>query len=245
MQRTSQMHESPIAELVKNSEFHLDAGAFSAAPSSTAHALFAPLHYESGYAYPLIVWLHGKGADQRHLMRVMPLISMRNYVAVAPRGVLPVSGDEAAGFGWDQSDACVEQAEQRVFDCIEIARQKYNVHPKRVFLAGFDTGGTMAFRLAMDRPERFAGTISLGGCFAMRRGVFGNLISARKLPMYLGVGRDSEAYPPEAVCEHLRLLHSSGMSITLRQYPCGHELSPQMLADIDRWIIEQFSGSSQ
>jgi len=39
----------------------------------------------------------------------------------------------------------------------------------------------------------------------------------------------------------LRLLHSAGMSVTLRVYPGGDELSPQMLADVDRWIIEQIT----
>ena len=246
MQRTEQARDTFVSKPV-DPGFSLDAGQFSASPSSTAHALFAPLHYESGYAYPLIVWLHGQAADERHLMRVMPMVSMRNYLAIAPRGVLSVESQagEAARYGWDQSEDCVEQAEQCVCDCIEVAKQKFSVNPKRVFLAGFDTGGTMALRLAMDRPERFAGVLSLGGRFAVRPGVFGNLVLARKLPIYLGVGRDSAVYPPEEVCEHLRLLHSSGMSITLRQYPCGQELSPQMLSDVDRWIIEQFSSARE
>ena len=34
---------------------------------------------------------------------------------------------------------------------------------------------------------------------------------------------------------------TAGLSITLRQYPCGHELMPQMLSDVDRWIIEQIT----
>jgi hypothetical protein len=43
------------------------------------------------------------------------------------------------------------------------------------------------------------------------------------------------------VCEDLRLLHTAGLSVTLRQYPCGHELAPQMLADANRWIMEQIN----
>ena len=45
------------------------------------------MHYAPGYAYPLIVWLHGSGSDERQLQRIMPLVSMQNYVAVAPRGI--------------------------------------------------------------------------------------------------------------------------------------------------------------
>src|SRR5688500_15821791 len=67
------------------------------------HTLFAPLHYEPNYAYPLVVWLHGPGDDERQLQRVMPLVSMRNYVAAAPRGVCrPQAG--MAGFAWQQTE---------------------------------------------------------------------------------------------------------------------------------------------
>ncbi len=36
-------------------------------------------------------------------------------------------------------------------------------------------------------------------------------------------------------------MHTAGLSVTLRQYPGGHELQPQVLADVDRWIIEQIT----
>jgi phospholipase/carboxylesterase len=61
------------------------------------------------------------------------------------------------------------------------------------------------------------------------------------LAVFLAAGRHSTVYNEQRVCDDLRLLHTAGMSITLRLYPCGHELSPQMLADVDRWIIEQIT----
>jgi hypothetical protein len=75
--------------------------------------------------------------------------------------------------------------------------------------------------------------------------LFANLSLARKLPIFLSVGRDSTQYPASKVCENLRLLHTAGMSVTLSQYPCGLELAPQMLGDVDRWIIEQISSTDQ
>jgi phospholipase/carboxylesterase len=52
------------------------------------------------------------------------------------------------------------------------------------------------------------------------------------------MGRDGRRYPPEEACADLRLLHAAGLSITMRQYPSADELSPQMLHDVDRWIME-------
>jgi phospholipase/carboxylesterase len=199
------------------------------------------MHYESGYPYPLIVWLHGAGGDQRQLQRVMPLVSMRNYVAIAPRGIATAGSQQREQYGWLQTDEHIQQAQQRVFDGIDLAARKFNIAPQRIFLAGFDAGGTMAMRIALDRPERFAGAASFCGALPTGRTPLGHLVAARRLWVLLASGRGSLAYPAEQVCEDLRLLHSAGISTTLRQYPCGHELMPQMLADLNRWIIEQLS----
>ena len=207
------------------------------------HALFAPLHYTPGYAYPLIVWLHGRGSDERQLQRIMPLVSMQNFVAVVPRGIhwIEAEGAPREGYGWLQSDDHIRQAEQRVFDSLEAAARKYHIEPRRIFLSGFDVGGTMALRLAMSHPDRFAGVVSLCGAFPAGGTPFGNLIAARRLGIFLASGRASGDYPAAQVCEDLRLLHTAGLSITLRQYPCGQELMPQMLADVNRWIMEQIN----
>src|SRR5688572_27524759 len=63
----------------------LQAALFSRAGETAQCAWFTPMHYEPNYAYPLLVWLHGDHGDQQQLKRIMPLVSMRNYVAVAPR----------------------------------------------------------------------------------------------------------------------------------------------------------------
>jgi hypothetical protein len=54
--------------------------------------------------------------------------------------------------------------------------------------------------------------------------------------------RDSEIYSVDQVCEELSLFHAAGMSVTLRQYPCGDELTTQMLRDLDVWLMEQVTG---
>ena len=56
--------------------------------------------------------------------------------------------------------------------------------------------------------------------------------------------RDSQTYRVERVCDELALFHAAGMSVTLRQYPCGDELTTQMLRDLDVWLMEQVTGVS-
>jgi phospholipase/carboxylesterase len=244
MPRTQRSHElHSFLSPSPDQQFHLDSALFSVAEVNFPYALFVPMHYAPGYAYPLLVWLHGCGGDERQLQRIMLMVSMRNHVAVAPRGIA-MPEQQTAGrecYGWMQTDEQIQQAEQRVFDTIELASRKYHVAANRVFLAGYDAGGTMAMRIAMNHPSRFAGVLSLCGAFPVGRTPFANLVAARQMPMFLATGRGSREYPAAQVCDDLRLFHTAGLSITLRQYPCGHELLPQMLADVDRWIIEQIT----
>ena len=119
--------------------FRIDSALYSAGSLDFAHTLFAPLHYSPGYAYPLIVWLHGRGGDERQLQRIMPLVSMQNYVAVAPQGFRPADAEPSPqGYGWLQTPDQIQRAEQRVFESIELAQLKFHVATQRVFLAGFD-----------------------------------------------------------------------------------------------------------
>jgi phospholipase/carboxylesterase len=242
------MSRIPSSALTKSAvkpAFQLESGLFSTSSDEYSRALFGPMHYEPGYAYPLILWLHGPAADENQLRRIMPSISMRNFVAGAPQGCCQIGKDKQLTFGWPQTVKGLEEAEHRIFDALGVVTEKFHISRCRVFLAGFDEGGTMAFRVALSHPQHFAGVLSLCGRFPKGRTPFGNLNSARKIPVFLASGRDSTEYQAEEVCENLRLMHSAGLSITLRQYPCGHELTPQMLADVDRWIMEQITEAAQ
>ena len=202
----------------------------------TPHATFAPIHYEPGYAYPLIVWLHGPNGDERQLRRVMPLVSLRNYVAIAPRGT---SADRAArnGFSWQQTTDDIDDAESRVFACVETAQRRFHIHPDRVFLAGIGCGGTMALRIGGNHPAAFAGVASFGGRMPTEHRPLRHVNALRQLPCLVATGRESRDYPEPDVCRDLCLLHAAGCTVALRQYPGGDELTTTMLADLDRWIM--------
>jgi phospholipase/carboxylesterase len=219
------------------------AGKYRSSSDQYPHAQFAPLHYEPNYAYPLLVWLHGGGDSEKQLRRIMPLVSMRNYVAVAPRATLevPHRAGVGCGFQWKQTTDHVAQATDRIRTAIDDAGARFNIRSDRIFLAGFESGGTMAFRVAAENAHLFAGVLSLGGPFPTEGTPLANLNIVRQLPLFVAACREGSYYPTPQVCDNLRLFHAAGMSITLREYPGIDGLSEQMLADVDRWIMEQIT----
>lgn len=212
--------------------------------AAPTHQLFLPEHYEKGYAYPLIVWLHGAGRDEEELWEVLPHLSPRNYVGVAPRGACP--SDFGFGFTWCDSLECVASARKAVDEAIEFACRRSNIAPHRIFLAGRGKGGTMALRLALAQPERFAGVLSFGGGLPRRGQLLANLKEARKLPIFLASGCESVAYPVRRLCDDLKLCHLAWLSLFVKQYyPCGDEMVQDMLDDANEWIMQIVTGATQ
>jgi phospholipase/carboxylesterase len=169
------------------------------------------------------------------------MISVRNYVAVAPRGNAKITG-RRGGFAWSNSPAGFGVAEQDVFASIEAASTRFHVAPRRIFLAGYQCGGTMALRIALRWPDRFAGVLSLGGAFPQDDSPLSSINAARAIPLFIAQGRTSNYYPEESLCDNLRLIHSAGLSVTIRHYPCGDELTSGMLHDMDVWMMEIVTG---
>lgn len=257
-------------------------------------SLFVPLHYESNYAYPLLVWLHGPNDGHQQIKQIMPHISVRNYVAVAPampaldmvganesmdRSETLADTEDAADLGddhvaqrlarlgqrwegenresheshdpsqsnhwgatWEQSRDMIAAAHEAVEASIARATARCNVARHRIFLAGLESGGTMAIRLALSMPERFAGVASIGGPLPRGLQPMSNLLRARQLPVLIAHGRDSQQYPVRQLCDELRLFHVAGMSLNVRQYPCGQELTTQMLSDLNSWMMQVVTG---
>ena len=213
------------------------------------HILFAPMHYEPKYTYPLLVWLHGTGGDERQLMRIMPIISMRNYVAVAPRGLLaeqsvcPPTLDLSVSailhrpkeqYGWLLSPDNLTTIEQRIFDCIAVAQERCNIASHRVFIAGFGTGGTAALRLATLYPEHFSGAASFGGEIPPGNRIFPSWQMTQPLSVLLGVDKSA----PDHTCHMMELFYTAGLTADVREYPDTKSLTPAMLQDLNRWMMQ-------
>ena len=178
--------------------------------------LFTPLGHEPGYDYPLLVWLPGSPEAS---LRKKPFDLGRVMPRVSLRNL-----DEAV---WRSID--------RVGDRIAI-------HPDRIFLVGQGTGGSDAFRMACRHPREFAGVISLGGPFPLNESLFSQLADVRRLPMLYCCRRSSVVEQAAHTDRTLRLFHAAGAALAMRIYPGSNDLSKAVLADVNRWVMDEVCG---
>lgn len=133
--------------------------------------LHVPPRYQPGQPMPLVLALHG-GGGSRDLMaddRRYGLISHSEhagYLLVLPNGTGAI-GDKLAT--WN-AGACCGRARDTAVDDVAFLRavvawvqQHYAVAPGRVYAVGMSNGGMMAYRLACEAADVFAGVASVAG----------------------------------------------------------------------------------
>lgn len=233
------------SEIALSSQVMQTASGIHRVPAFIEHqvALFGPERYEPRYDYPLVVWLHSCHSSEAELENVMCSLSLQNYVGCGPRGPIP-SNRSLGRFGWGKSANAAAVAEEVVFASIEAASEQFSINSQRVFLAGFGSGATMAWRLALRYPQQFAGVVAICGSFPNEERSLAQLQSARHLPVLWMYGEHSKSCCINNVCETLPLLHSASLSVDIRQYPCGDDLLSNMLSDANVWLMERVTNQS-
>jgi phospholipase/carboxylesterase len=211
------------------------------APRRLPVRTFLPTGYEPKYPYPLLVFLHGHGGNEEQILRLAPRLSRRNYICIGLRGPQPLGlrADGRTGYGWGSPGQFDTLMEEYVLRAVEQTRRQYHVHSERIYLAGFCEGAAIAYGLGLTFPGKFGGVISLNGAMARRGGPLLRLPEVRQLRVLIGHGIANAIVPLGHARADCRLLYTAGLSVRLHTYPATHRLHPDMLRDVNRWIMEQ------
>lgn len=201
---------------------------------------FLPFGYEPRYPYPLLVFFHGQGGNEEQILRLAPRLSRRNYISIGLRGpvCLGPRNDGRLGYSWGD-ESSMTLLEDYLIRAVEQTRINYHVHSERIYLAGFAEGATVAYRLGLTFPERLGGVISLNGAMPRHGRPLFRLPNIRSLRVFIGHGIANPVVPLTLAREDHRLLYTAGLQVDLKTYPATHRLHPDMLRDINRWIIER------
>ena len=232
---------------------------FAAPPSlGFPHRLFVPEHYEPKYAYPLVIWLHSDHSSEYELDSVMQALSVRNYVAIAPRAHR-VSKHNTRLFRWGTQIADLAIAEDFVMDAIQEVSESVSIHSDRIFVAGFGTGGSVAQWLGLRHPHRFAGAISINGPFPKTKRALSHWKGARHVPVLFMQGADSETCSVDATIDTMQLAHAAGLNYRFIRFhaetgsesdgpdsvpgPASGSLDVEMLRTANRFLMNLVTGT--
>src|SRR5262245_50346853 len=171
--------------------------------STLAYLTVFPDDYEAGQPYPVIVCLHGRGADRRDLAGLAPWIDLSGYLYVCPNAPVTISiGPGYTGQAWyepggNPSAAAMEEALTSLDGVIRDVFSQYRVAPGQAILLGFSQGGAMTYRYGMLRPELFAGLVILSGALRNPEALLPQLPARRDQRIFIAHGTHDSVVPVE------------------------------------------------
>ncbi|HEY5349871.1 MAG TPA: hypothetical protein VIJ64_09065 [Candidatus Lustribacter sp.] len=194
-----------------------------------------------GPSTPLVVLLHGRGADEHDLIDLAADFP-RAFAYASLRGPLALAD---GGFRWFEDRGVGRPVATSLRAAVAGVRTwvdgpdaaGYDRH--RTFLLGFSAGMMTAGALVLDDPSRFAGAVLLSGAIALDAGPAtpGRLVG---VPIFTARGTADTMIPPDLVLQTQRYLRDrSGAALTERTYPCEHNIVHREIGDIAAWFAER------
>lgn len=198
--------------------------------------------------HPTIVALHGWGANAHDLLGLAPILHGGRALVLCPQGrvSLPI-GPGAMGYGWfpltpnvPPDIAAIEQARDQVERFLEAVQRRYPVDRSKLVLAGFSQGGFMAYQLALRDPDRYAGLLALSSWLpAELAKSIPKQPGHAQLPTLVIHGSDDPMIPVDRAYASRDALLALGVPTVFREYAMGHEIRPEALREILRWLEEK------
>jgi len=194
---------------------------------------------------PLLIALHGYGANKGQMMREAQLLAPDDFAVASLQGfhqhIKPpkeAGGPLRFGFGWFTNFYAPESIavhHQAIRDLIGILADEGVADPTRVFLLGFSQSCALNYRFAFTHPEYLCGAIGICGGIPGDWETSPLYRSAQIDIMHLAGTRD-ELYPPERVRDYEKQLKTRARSVVFKSYNAAHEIVPEMRPDVVQWL---------
>lgn len=187
-----------------------------------------------GRRAPLIVLLHGNGADENDIMSLGDVFPAEATIA-APRG--PIA--ENAGFRWYAHQVVGKPIAASL--AASIARLETWLDAQAatasgIWLAGFSGGALMAGALALHAPRRFAGVAMMHGTLPFDAGLPVERDGLAGNEVFYGYGSADDVMPRALVERSAAYLRDeSGANAVVREYRAAHEIPLAEARDLARW----------
>jgi len=195
---------------------------------------------------PLLLLLHGVGSNEQDLIGLAHALDPRFFVVSARAPITVRHGSYAwypvqftsTGHIIDPDEA--ERSRMLILKFVEELIQSYNIDPERVFLMGFSQGCIMSLAAALTAPKNFAGVVGMSGRLLpdiLTRTAPDQEL--RGLPVIIVHGTQDTVLSIEDGRAIRDALQRLPVDLTYREYPIGHQVSQQSLADITEWLTER------
>ena len=216
---------------------------------SLVHSIRPPVSPPAaGERPPLLILLHGVGANEQQMAAIAPAFDSR-FVVVSARSPLELGSN---AYGWfhvafSPQGPVIEEEEARAgwAGAARFAGEAvsaYGADPARVFVAGFSQGGIMSLAALLTSPGQFAGAVSMSGRLLPE--VLPHAAGPERLegkPVLIVHGEQDQKLGVHLARWAREQLERLPLALTYRELPMGHEITAESLDAVASWLTKMLN----
>ena len=199
-----------------------------------------------------VIWLHGLGADGHDFEPIVPMLDLRVALRFvfphAPERPVAINGGARMRAWYDidpraplagTDDIRVSAASVEELVQAEAAR---GIPRSKVVLAGFSQGGVIALHHALRTETRFAGVMALS-TYVHDHERLAEEVSFASIdtPIFMAHGQMDPLIPITRAITAREALGALGYAVEWKEYGMGHQVCPQEITDMGRWLNECYA----
>lgn len=179
-------------------------------------AIFVPSGLSPEETIPLVILLHGAGADAGAILPLMQgHAEQRRFLLLAPQSL---------GRTWDIILGRYGPDVEMLDRALELVFRTYRVDPGRIAIAGFSDGASYALSVGVTNGELFTHVLAFSPGFMVPKNISG------RPRIFVSHGRGDQVLPIDRCSRRIvPQLSGAGYAVDYREFDGGHVVPPEMV----------------
>jgi phospholipase/carboxylesterase len=201
---------------------------------------------------PVLIVLHGYGADERDLMPIAETIAEGpGLLIISLQAPIPLPQGGYAWYRLEQTDQGLipddlsrHESEDMLLHSLHSIIEQEGGDPEQIVFMGFSQGAAVCYSLLTvyqlgNYGLKAQAAITMSGY--LPRDILGPLSKKQfsGFPFFISHGEFDDLVPAMALNEAETLLTQQGARVTARMYDVGHGVLPETVGDIAMWISKE------
>ena len=190
---------------------------------------------------PLVIMIHGRGADMNDLADLAPLLDppggARFVFPNAPRAFEAYPGMTFGWTwfdGWPPEQASVAASRETLLQFLDEIIAKYPTPNGKLIVSGFSQGAMMSLDAGLRTDQPLAGIIAMSG--GLYETDLPSLAARPKVPILIAHGSADDVVPVNYARRARRALEDAGYDVEYHEYPMGHQVAQEEAVEVRGFI---------